>query len=181
MTTSYSSSSSSSFGKLPRNKNLTHVMGSGVSSLKWSPCARYLYVAERNSDVLLIYDVRNFSYALAHCAGRKAKTKQKLGFDVWNAGQSPYDIEGTSHEVWAGGTDGKVRVWRDPYVREGAVEPDEVVEVYGKEEVPVVGTLVHASGSLAVAACGVVGIDEDGKRKGERRVLVSDRMSLEMG
>src|SRR5205823_1851689 len=34
------SSSSSSFGKLPRNKHLVHVMGSGVSSLKWSPCAR---------------------------------------------------------------------------------------------------------------------------------------------
>ncbi|CAA9958319.1 hypothetical protein PTMSG1_01881 [Pyrenophora teres f. maculata] len=161
--------SSSSLGKMPRNKNLDHVMGMGVSSLKWSPCGRYLYVAERSSDVLLIYDVRNFSYSLAHCAGRKALTKQKLGFDIWNAGQSPYDIEGTSHEIWAGGTDGRIRVWRDPYVKEGAVEADEVVQIHGEEEIPVVSTLVHASGSLAVAACGVVETDDGIKMRGQQR------------
>ncbi|EDU40153.1 hypothetical protein PtrSN002B_010167 [Pyrenophora tritici-repentis] len=161
--------SCSSLGKMPRNKNLEHVMGMGVSSLKWSPCGRYLYVAERSSDVLLIYDVRNFSYSLAHCAGRKALTKQKLGFDIWNAGQSPYDIEGTSHEVWAGGTDGRIRVWRDPYVKEGAVEPDEVVQIHGEEEIPIVSTLVHASGSLAAAACGIVEIDDGIKTRGQQR------------
>jgi len=162
-------SSSSTFGKMPRNENLEHVMGSGVSSLRWSPCGRYLYVAERSSDVLLVYDVRKFAYSLAHCAGRKARTKQKLGFDIWNAGQSPYDIEGTSHEVWAGGTDGRIRVWRDPYVKEGAVEPDEVVQIHGGDEIPVVGTLVHTSGSLAVAARGIVEIGDDIKTQGQRR------------
>lgn len=147
-------------GKRLRNENLRHVMGDGVSYLKWSPCAKYLYVAERNSDVVLIYDVRNFSLSLGYCAGRKALTKQKLGIDVWNAGASPYDIEGISHEVWAGGTDGLVRVWRDPYRREGAVEPDEVVQV-GDGDSPVVSTLVHASGSLAVAACGKMKVGKD--------------------
>jgi WD40 repeat protein len=147
-------------GKKLRNENLRHVMGDGVSYLKWSPCAKYLYVAERNSDVILIYDVRNFSLALGYCAGRKAITKQKLGIDVWNAGASPHDIEGISHEVWAGGTDGMVRVWRDPYRREGPVEPNEVVQI-GDAESPVVATLVHPSGSLAVAACGKVEVGED--------------------
>jgi telomerase Cajal body protein 1 len=155
-------------GKKMRNENLKHVMGEGVSHLKWSPCSKYLYVAERDSDVLLIYDVRNFSLSVAYCTGRKALTKQKLGFDVWNAGASPYDVEGVSHEIWAGGTDGKIRVWRDPYVKEGAVEPDEVVKVHDGD-VPVVSTLVHASGNLAVAASGVVNTDEHVRHEGKQR------------
>jgi WD40 repeat protein len=151
-----------------RNENLSHVMGDGVSSVKWSPCGKYLYVAERSSDVLLIYDVRNFSLSLGYCAGRKALTRQKLGFDIWNAGASPYDIEGLSHEVWAGGTDGMIRVWRDPYMREGAVEADDVFPV-NDGIIPVVGSLVHASGSLAVAACGVVGAEEEMDGRGLKR------------
>ncbi|KAG9186896.1 hypothetical protein G6011_10004 [Alternaria panax] len=151
-----------------RNEKLNHVMGDGVSSLKWSPCGKYLYVAERSSDVLLIYDVRNFSLSLGYCAGRKALTRQKLGFDIWNAGASPYDIEGLSHEVWAGGTDGMIRVWRDPYMREGAVEADDVVSV-NNGGVSVVSSLVHASGSLAVAACGTIGTEEEMDGRGLKR------------
>jgi hypothetical protein len=170
--------------KLP-NENLAHVMGDGISSLKWSPCARYLYVAERQSDVLLIYDVRNFSLALAYCAGRRALTKQKLGFDVWNAGASPYDVESVAHEVWAGGVDGKVRVWKDPYMREGAVEADEVVDVGDGLEMPVVSTLVHASGSLAVTARGTLdagdGVTERGiKRGGGTRPRFVERGCLDV-
>ncbi|XP_014555338.1 hypothetical protein COCVIDRAFT_17086 [Bipolaris victoriae FI3] len=147
-------------GTKSRNENFKDVMGDGVSSLKWSPCGNYLYVAERNADVLLIYDVRSFSLALGYCAGRSALTKQKLTFDIWNAGQSPYDVEGFSHEVWAGGTDGKVRVWRDAYAKEGAVLPDEIVSV-GREDESVVASLVHPSGSLVVAASGVVRVEEE--------------------
>jgi len=140
-----------------RHADMQSVMGDGVSCLKYSPCGTYLYVAERQSDVLLIYDVRHFSLALGYCRGRNALSNQKMGFDVWNAGASPYDVEGWSHEVWAGGVDGKVRVWRDPYRKEGAVEADEVV-VVGEDDVPVVGTMVHAGGGLAVAACGKVDV-----------------------
>ncbi|KAH7414093.1 WD40-repeat-containing domain protein [Phaeosphaeria sp. MPI-PUGE-AT-0046c] len=146
-------------GKKVASAALQHIVGDGVSQLKYSPCGTYLYVAERSSDALLIYDVRNFALALGYCVGRNAGTKQKLGFDVWSAGASPYDIEAIAHEVWAGGTDGRVRVWRDPYRREGAVQPDEEV-VVGKGDAPVVGTMVHESGSLAVAACGRVDIDD---------------------
>jgi WD40 repeat protein len=146
--------------KLSNVTNLRNVMGDGVSYLKYSPCGMYLYVAERMSDVLLIYDVRNFELALGYCGGRKALTKQKLGFDVWGAGASPYDVGGEAHEVWAGGTDGMVRVWRDPYQKEGAIEADEVVKV-GDGDASVVGTMVDASGSLAVAACGSVNVGDD--------------------
>ena len=41
---------------------------------------------------------------------------------------------------------------------EGAVEADEVVTV-GEEVMPVVSTLVHASGSLAVTARGMLSVD----------------------
>ncbi|CAO2650777.1 Nn.00g020690.m01.CDS01 [Neocucurbitaria sp. VM-36] len=155
-------------GKKFRNEKLGNIMGDGVSHLKWSPCGKYLYVAERQSDVLLIYDVRNFSLSLGYCVGRKALTKQKLGFDVWNAGASPYDIEGISHEIWAGGMDGSMRIWRDPYRKEGAVEADEVVQV-DKGDVPVVSTLVHPLGSLAVAACGLIEYGDEAISRGAER------------
>ncbi|KAF2023408.1 hypothetical protein EK21DRAFT_81050 [Setomelanomma holmii] len=144
------------------NEEGDDLMGGGASRLKWSSCGKYLYIAERLSDVLHIYDVRNFSFALAHCAGRKAKTNQKLGFDVWSAASSVYSPDVVSHEVWAGGTDGCVRVWRDAYLKEGRVDADEVVQV-GEGEMPVVGTMVHASGGLAVAACGQIEVGENGE------------------
>lgn len=174
-------------GKKVSSPTLHHIIGDGVSYLKYSPCGTYLYVAERSSDALLIYDVRNFSLALGYCVGRKAVTKQKLGFDVWSAGASPYDVEAIAHEVWAGGTDGKVRVWRDPYRREGAVQPDEEV-VVGNGDAPVVGTMVHESGGLAVAACGRVDV-EDGdaerssagiRRGGNGRPRILERGSVEI-
>lgn len=150
------------------SEHLQHLMGDGVTALRWSPCANYLYVAERNANALLIYDVRCFSLALGYCVGRKALTKQKLGFDVWHAGAAaPYQVDGVSHEVWAGGTDGKMRVWKDAYAKEGAVQPDEVLTVGAQDDEPVVASLLHSSGSLAVAASGVVRVagqqDDDGR------------------
>ncbi|KAH7095804.1 WD40-repeat-containing domain protein [Paraphoma chrysanthemicola] len=164
-----SSENISSF-TLPRDGD-RGARGNGVSSLKWSPDGRYLYIAERRSDVLLIYDVRSFTTCLAFCTGRKADTNQKLGFDVWCAGAVGGFADGASvggaghektvsHEIWAGGTDGCVRVWRDPWTKEGGVQADEVVRV-GDGNMPVVGTMVHASGGLAGVACGWVGVEED--------------------
>ena len=152
-------------GRKMRNKDLANIIGDGVTQLKWSPCGKYLYIAERDSSALLIYDVRNFALSLAHCAGRNALTKQKLGFDIWNAGNSTHDIEAVvSHEVWAGGIDGMIRVWRDPWSKEGAVQPDDVVQV-NEGNVPVVSALVHRSGNLAVAASGVLQVDDGGEKK----------------
>lgn len=142
-----------------RNESLQKVMGNAVSHLKWSPCARYLYVAERRSDTILIYDARNFSLSLGYCSGRNALTKQKAGFDIWNAGALPCDHDSISHEIWAGGSDGKMRVWKDPYMKEGPVEADEVVQVH--DGLPIVSTLVHPSGNLAIAASGVREMGED--------------------
>jgi hypothetical protein len=50
---------------------------------------------------------------------------------------------------------------------EGAVEADEVVKV-GEGDASVVGTMVHGSGSLAVAACGSVDVGGEVGSKGRR-------------
>lgn len=142
------------------------LIGDGITSMKFSPDGTYLYVAERNTDGILIYDMRKSELALGYCVGRKALTNhQKFGFDIWSAGQ------GSGHEVWAGGTDGCVRVWRNAYAKEGAVQADEVIKI-GDGDVPVTATMVHESGSMAVAACGRIDIldddDDDGDEGGDK-------------
>ena len=85
--------------------------GKGVTQLLWSSCSRYLCVVERGSDGLGIWDIRVTGQRLAWLKGRNALTPQRLGVDV--AGQ----------EVWAGGTDGFVRVWEGLGMQAGIVDP----------------------------------------------------------
>lgn len=148
-------------GQRTDNEDRQDVIGEGVTQLEWSPDGTYLYVAERGSDALLIYDVRKFGLSLAHCAGRKAHTRQKMGFDVWAQKDA-----GENHEVWAGGTDGCVRVWRCPYLREGAVEADEVVRV---GEDPVSNVRVHPYGHAAIISKGRYEVGAGGETRGIRR------------
>ncbi|KAH0268074.1 hypothetical protein KCU91_g9653, partial [Aureobasidium melanogenum] len=93
------------------------LKGNGVSQLAWSPCGNYLFVAERQSDSLLVYDIRHTGKRLSYLSGRNAVTTLKLSFDFMSDTNAKIDI-------WAGGTDGKVRVWRDVTSREGRIEPD---------------------------------------------------------
>lgn len=92
------------------------IGGGGITQLSWSPCGRYLYVAERKSDGVMLYDIRNTGQLLSWCQSRKAMTNQRLAIDIAMPGESSY-------EVWAGGTDGVVRTWTDAHLREGAVPP----------------------------------------------------------
>ncbi|THZ03431.1 hypothetical protein D6C95_03751 [Aureobasidium pullulans] len=93
------------------------LRGNGVSQLAWSPCGNYLFVAERQSDALLVYDIRHTGQRLSYVTGRCALTTLKLSFDVASNPEGKTDI-------WAGGTDGKVRVWCDVTSREGRIRPD---------------------------------------------------------
>ncbi|CAD0086177.1 unnamed protein product, partial [Aureobasidium vineae] len=92
------------------------LKGNGVSQLAWSSCGNYLFVAERQSDALLVYDIRHTGQRLSYLSGRQALTTLKLSFDFAT------DVDGKTN-IWAGGTDGKVRVWRDVTTREGRIEP----------------------------------------------------------
>lgn len=85
--------------------------GTGITQLLWSACSRYLCVAERGSDGVGVWDIRGTGRRLAWLRGREALTPQRLGVEV------------TDGEVWAGGTDGYVRVWEGLGVEEGIVDP----------------------------------------------------------
>lgn len=93
----------------------TDIGGSGITQVRWSPCDRYLYVAERNSDGILVYDIRVAGKRLGCLRGRRADTNQRLGVDI-----VPTE---SGHEVWAGGTDGGIRIWANPWEVEGVRGP----------------------------------------------------------
>jgi hypothetical protein len=85
--------------------------GTGITQLVWSACGRYLCVVERGSDGIGVWDIRGTGRKLARLAGRNARTNQRLSVDL------------IGNEIWAGGTDGNVRVWEGAGMKEGVVEP----------------------------------------------------------
>ncbi|KAI2789310.1 hypothetical protein POX_d04796 [Penicillium oxalicum] len=119
------------------------IGGRGITQLCWSPCGRYLYIAERKSDGVLVYDIRVTGQLLGYLRGRKAMTNQRMEIDIVSAGP-----EG-AHEVWAGGTDGVMRVWRNPIYSAGGQDPDWEFKVHD-DAVP--STVFHPMGDV-VATC----------------------------
>jgi hypothetical protein len=88
------------------------IGGTGVTQTGWSACERYLFVVERKSRGLLVYDVRVTGKLVCWLEGREAQTNQRLGVDIFGAEMGA--------EIWAGGTDGVVRVWENVGMSEGA-------------------------------------------------------------
>jgi len=102
------------------------IEGTGITGLKWSPCGRYVIIAERQCDAVQIYDVRNTLQWVSRLTGRKAETAQKLGINVVpTAG---------GYEVWAGGTDGYVRMWNNPGSKTGEHAPDAGIKLHDGEK-----------------------------------------------
>lgn len=93
--------------------SLESGVGTGVTNVEWSPCGKYLLIAERQSDVVQVYDIRHTRQKVSTLSGRKAGTTQTLDIDVVSTA--------TGYEVWGGGIDGTVRMWSDPGSREGEV------------------------------------------------------------
>ncbi|KAJ5567992.1 hypothetical protein N7450_010478 [Penicillium hetheringtonii] len=119
------------------------IGGKGISQLLWSPCGRYLYIAERKSDGILVYDIRVTGQMVGYLRGRKAFTNQRMNIDIVPSGNDG------SHEIWAGGTDGFMRVWKDPAYTVGSQDPDTEYRVHNDT---VTGAVFHPMGTV-VATC----------------------------
>ena len=94
-----------------------HIGGAGITQLQWSSCGNYLYVAERKSDGIMVFDIRKTCQVLSWPEGRNARTNQRLGMD-FSKGLSG------SQEIWAGDVDGKLRMWKDAHAKQGSVKAD---------------------------------------------------------
>ncbi|EAS28464.3 uncharacterized protein CIMG_09668 [Coccidioides immitis RS] len=121
------------------------VGGKGVTQVLWSPCGRYLYVAERKSDGMLIYDIRVTGQLVGWLKGRQAMTNQRLNIDVVSSGADG------SHEIWAGGTDGYIRMWESPTVVGGEVQPTWEKRIHDD---PVSSAVFHPMGSVLATCSG---------------------------
>ncbi|QSZ34424.1 hypothetical protein DSL72_006016 [Monilinia vaccinii-corymbosi] len=119
------------------------IGGQGVGELGWSACGRYLWVAERKSRGVLVYDVRVTGKLVAWLEGRAAETNQRMGVACFE-GQ-----RGGGMEIWAGGTDGVVRVWEGVGGKEGACERD---WEWRAHEDPIGSTVLHPFGTV-IATC----------------------------
>lgn len=120
------------------------VGGDGIMQVLWSPCGRYLYVAERQSDGLLLYDIRVSGKKLGCLSGRGAQTPQKLDVGIVPTANG-------SHEICAGGIDGVVRIWSDPPSQEGKHSPDFEFKAHDD---PITTAAFHPSGSVLATCSG---------------------------
>ncbi|KPI38487.1 Guanine nucleotide-binding protein negative regulator 1 [Cyphellophora attinorum] len=123
------------------------IGGSGITQVKWSKCGRYLHIAERNSDGILIYDIRSTGQLLSWCTGRSAVTNQRLSFDLGSTVDEGYHIS-------AGGVDGLVRTWKDAHKQEGAIAPIESMRSHTGKSDAVSGTAAHHAGGVLATASG---------------------------
>lgn len=116
--------------------------GAGVTQLVWSACGRYLYIAERKSEVVSVYDIRVAGEKVESFRGRGAGTNQRVGIDV------AYALRG---EVVGGGVDGKVRVWEARHGRDGEEVGQAKCEWVAHGDV--VGSAVVHPGGAVLATC----------------------------
>ena len=113
--------------------------GMGITQVLWSRCGRYLCTVERSSDGIGIWDIRGSGKRLAWLKGRKAVTQQRMSVDIMGG------------EVWAGGTDGMVRVWERLGMTEGVVDPKWKFHAHGDV---VTSTMLHPTGSVMATCSG---------------------------
>jgi WD40 repeat protein len=116
--------------------------GGGVTQLLWSQDGRYLYIAERLSDVVSVYDIRVTGMRVESFTGRNAATNQRIAVDV------AYGLGG---EVLGGGLDGSVKVWESGH---GGVAVGSAVGGWQAHDDPVTSAVMHPSGSVMATCSG---------------------------
>jgi len=101
--------------------------GCGITQLGWSICGTYLFVAERNSDVILVFDMRQ-GKRLCWLKGRNAMSMQRMSFEIVESDDGRID-------VWAGGVDGHVRVWENITRKTDGIDPStDIIAHQGKSK-----------------------------------------------
>ena len=113
--------------------------GTGVTQVLWSDCGKYLSVVERGANGIGVWDIRGLGKRVAWLRGRHARTPQRLM------------VESFSKEIWAGGTDGIVRVWDEVGAREGDIDPSRNFEAH-RDAVSGIG--LHSSGTVLATSSG---------------------------
>lgn len=117
--------------------------GNGVTDVKWSPDGTYLLVAERQSDIVQVFDIRNTQQKVADLCRRTARTTQPLHMSIIQTA--------SGYEVWAGGSDGQVRMWANPGHLQGAQAPDAELHMH---DASVTSAVWHPSGAVLATASG---------------------------
>jgi WD40 repeat protein len=166
--------------------SMAKISGAGISQSLWSPCGRYLFVAERKSRGVLIYDIRVTGRLVGWLEGRAAETNQRLGIDVF--GVSGGDSEGTNEtEIWAGGVDGVVRVWKWKGVdnesdMEMGMMPERELQAHDSA---ISGVAVHPSGTVVATSSGqrqeTGDFEEENDRDSDGASETSETSSHRMG
>ena len=148
--------------KVSQNAADCRIGGHGITQVSWSPSGRYLYVTERCSDGVMIYDIRKTGQLVSWLEDRNAHTNQRLAIDIPDSCATD-----EAQEIWAGGTDGNVRMWRNCHSQEGGHRPQGVWHAHaGKnciyscyhkfsltlQSATISSALVHRSGSV-IATC----------------------------
>jgi telomerase Cajal body protein 1 len=148
--------------------DMSGAFGSGISQVKFSPNGTYLYAACRKSWRHFVFDVRNSRLCLGYFDSSPG-SGQKFGFEVVGNGYG-------GHEVWCGTENGEIKVFRDPYLKEGEIECDDKLSVGNR---PVVGVKFVHSGDYFVTVEGKEQIvsffddDDEAGAEGEFRGVVS--------
>ena len=119
--------------------------GGGVTQLLWSQDGRYLYIAERLSDVVSVYDIRVTGMRVESFAGRNAATNQRMAVDV------AYGLGG---EVLGGGLDGSVKIWESGHGKGGGAAVGSAVGGWQAHDDPVTSAVMHPSGSVMATCSG---------------------------
>ncbi|PQE26310.1 wd repeat-containing 79 protein [Rutstroemia sp. NJR-2017a BBW] len=117
------------------------IGGTGIAQTGWSRCGKYMWVAERKSRGVLVYDVRVTGKLVCWLEGREGDTNQRLGVD---------SFEGENGlEIWSGGTDGVVRIWEGVGSQEGGCKRNWEWKAHDD---PISSTVLHNTGTV-VATC----------------------------
>ena len=145
-----------------------HMAGNGITQILWSPCGRYIYIIERRTRVIQSYDIRVTGKRLislgdsSSSSSLASTTNQRLGADIIS---SDRNNAASGHEIWAGSTNGIIRVWsRVSSIADDNGDGNHIIEPTWKwntledqqtdDSGVATSVIVHPSGTVAATCSG---------------------------